>query len=89
MIKIVNGIKIITGKSQRMIWMGKTHTATIEGTTKSKTWTKQEVEEFSGAKQAEDRSKELGLNTSDRGNENTRAQFLPLQVSGSPFVQLI
>ena len=61
MIKIVDGIKIITGKAFRLVWMEKTHITTIEGTEKSKTWTKQEVEEFSGAKQADDQKKELDL----------------------------
>ena len=65
MIKIVDGIKVITGKAFRLVWMEKTHITTIEGTEKSKTWTKQEVEEFSGAKQADDRKKELDLTEID------------------------
>lgn len=56
-----NGIKTITGKAFRLVHNGKQHLATIEGTAKSKTWTKHEVEEFTTEKQAEDRIKQLGL----------------------------
>lgn len=77
MIKIVNGIKVITGKLYRMVWMGKSHIVTIEGTAKSVTWTKQEVEEFTTKKGAEDRIKELGLNISDRGNEQNCTNTKP------------
>jgi cell division protein FtsL len=41
--------------------MGNQHITTIDGTTKSKTWTKHEVEEFSEAKQIIDRIEKLGL----------------------------
>ena len=65
MIKIVDGIKIITGKAFRLVWMGEQHITTIEGTAKSRTWTKQDVEEFTTRKQADDRKKELGLTLLD------------------------
>ena len=65
MIEIVDGIKVVTDKAFRLVWMGKQHITTIEGTEKSKTWTKQEVEEFTTGKQADDKIKELGLTLLD------------------------
>lgn len=56
-----NGIKTVTGESHRLIWMGNQHITTIDGTTKSKTWTKHEVEEFTEAKPLVDRIEKLGL----------------------------
>lgn len=61
MISIKDGVKKITGKAFRLVYMEKQHITTIDGTAKSKTWTKQEVEEFMTEKQAEGRKKELSL----------------------------
>lgn len=69
MIEIVDGIKIITGKSYRLVWTGTTHITTIEGTENSVTWTKQDVEEFVTGKQANNRKDELLLK--DIGGDET------------------
>nr|QNO41557.1 hypothetical protein MPGNBCFJ_00021 [Methanosarcinales archaeon ANME-2c ERB4]QNO42125.1 hypothetical protein CDFINFIG_00001 [Methanosarcinales archaeon ANME-2c ERB4]QNO42178.1 hypothetical protein NAKCPFIE_00003 [Methanosarcinales archaeon ANME-2c ERB4]QNO42437.1 hypothetical protein ADMFNEEM_00003 [Methanosarcinales archaeon ANME-2c ERB4]QNO42508.1 hypothetical protein AHMEGOAG_00001 [Methanosarcinales archaeon ANME-2c ERB4] len=61
MITIKDGVKIITGKLFRLVYMEKTHIITIEGIAKSTTWTKQEVEEFTTEKQAKARISELDL----------------------------
>ena len=55
------GIKKITGKGQRLVYMGKQLIDIIEGTEKNKTWTKQEVEELSTEKLAKERVAKLKL----------------------------
>lgn len=61
MITIKDGLKNVTGALFRLVYMDKTHITTIEGTAKSKTWTKQEVEEFMTEELSDDRINELGL----------------------------
>jgi len=55
------GIKKITGKGQRLVYMGKQLIDVIEGTEKNKTWTKQEVEELATEKLAKERVAKLKL----------------------------
>jgi|GEM_PF-2184681 len=55
------GIKKITGKGYRLVYAGKQLIDIIEGTEKSKTWTKQEVEELSTEKMAKERVAKLKL----------------------------
>ena len=76
MIKIVDGIKVITGKAFRLVWMGNQHITTIEGTAKSKTWTKQEVGEFMTEKQVGTRKKELDLTEIDIDTNQTIATHM-------------
>ena len=56
-----NGIKKITGKGHRLVYAGKQLIDIIEGTEKSKTWTKHEVEELSTEKLAKERVAKLKL----------------------------
>ena len=55
------GIKKIMGKGHRLVYAGKQLIDIIEGTEKSKTWTKHEVEELSTEKLAKERVAKLKL----------------------------
>lgn len=61
-----NKCKKITGKAFRLVYDDKQIIALIDGTSKSKTWTKQNVEEFIVKQQAFDRISGLGLEYVDQ-----------------------
>ena len=55
------GIKKITGTGQRLVYTGKQLIDIIKGTEKSKTWTRQNVEELATEKLAKERVAKLRL----------------------------
>ena len=67
--------KKITGKAFRLVYDDKQIIVVIDGTDKSKTWTKQSAEEFPVKQQALDRIDELGLECVDQ--ENLKAKNKP------------
>ena len=60
--------KKITGKAFRLVYDDGQFIVLIDGTTKSKTWTKHSAEEFIAKQQALDRIDKLGLEYDDQEN---------------------
>ena len=67
--------KKITGKAFRLVYDDEQIIVLIDGTNKSKTWTKHNAEEFSVEQQALDRIDKLGLEYIDQ--ENLKAKNKP------------
>ena len=65
-----DGIKTVTGALHRLVSNEKVGLITvIDGTARSKTWTKQDVEEFSTKKDAVDEIKRKGWDVPDELND--------------------